>query len=81
MEWINELIQRAAIDHQYQQMLEIVKGKEAKFLNVRNSLSPEQRDIIDDYIAACEELDHILTGIAYTLGKEKEANVIFLHWK
>ena len=70
MEWMEELVQKAKWDVYYQQMLEKTKGKEAKFLKVRNSLPAEYQQSIDDYISCCEELDHILTWIAYNLGRK-----------
>ena len=70
MDWTKELIERAKTDILYQQMLAEVKTREIEFLNICQALSREQKQIIDDYIAACEELDHILAGIAYTLGRE-----------
>ena len=44
-------------DAAYQETLSRVERLEPAFLAIRESLHPEQRQILDDYIAACEALE------------------------
>lgn len=72
MLWIDEITEHARLDVWYLQCLANVKARETAFLDIRNSLPDEQRQQLDSYIAACEELEHALLPIAYRLGKEQK---------
>ena len=61
------LVDFAENDKQYQEALDRVKRLEPAFLTIRESLSPEQQQILDDYIAACEALDQCQTFLAAKL--------------
>ena len=69
-EWINELNQMAKADSWYQARLTEVNNLETTFLSFRSSLTPEQREELDNYISACEELEHALVLLAYRLGQK-----------
>ena len=68
--WKDVLTLWTAADPWYQQCLREVQALEADFLEVRAALAPAQQDTLDRYIAACEELEHALTQLAYLLGRE-----------
>ena len=68
--WKDILVLRASTDKWYQQCLQEVRALETEFLEVRATLTPEQQDALDRYIAACEELEHALTQLAYHLGQK-----------
>ena len=46
-----------------------VQSAEKVYLEVCESLSPEQKMAVEDYIAACEHLGDYLLSYAYDLGK------------
>ena len=66
----NELIAAAKVDADYQQALKEARDLEARYLEVCGSLSEEQEQVIEDYIAACEEMGDYMALIAYRLGRE-----------
>ena len=72
MNWMDELTEQAKMDMLYLQSLTRVKETEPAFLALRDSLPEEQRELLDQYIAACEELEHALAPIAYRMGKEQQ---------
>ena len=59
-EWYIELTEKAKHDPHYQQCLTEVRQLEPMFLQIRSTLPPMQRKVLDSYISACEELDHAL---------------------
>ena len=63
-EWMEYLIERAKVDPQYQSCLEEVKRMEPEFLAWRDTLEENRRNVLDDYLSACEELDHALLMVA-----------------
>ena len=67
--WDN-LIAEAKLDLDYQRGLQTVMEKEKAYLAVCSALTPEQRNAIEDYISACEELENYMTLIAYRLGRK-----------
>ena len=71
MDWEKELAVRAARDEHYQTCLKEVRELEVLFLRLRDMLSVPQRELLDRYIAACEELDHTTVCLAYQMGREK----------
>ena len=69
---LNKLIAlRANADEWYQQCLAEVKNRETAFLNIREMLAENQREQLDAYVSACEELEHSKIYIAYEIGKLK----------
>lgn len=71
-EWMDEMNCRAKTDDWYQALLEDVKAAEPAYLAIYNSLPESQQEQLGAYIAACEELEHSLTLIAYQLGLEHD---------
>ena len=70
MDWLKNLMERAAADTWYQECLSDLHAKEPAFLAIRNALPEAQREVLDAYIAACEELDFSVLQIACSSGGE-----------
>ena len=70
MDWTQELAAMAAADECYQNCLKEVQELEEMFLRLRDMLTTPQRELLDRYISACEELDHTAVRLAYQLGRE-----------
>ena len=70
MDWTQELALRASQDEHYQNCLQEVQELEELFLRLRDMLTTPQRELLDRYISACEELDHTAVRLAYQLGRE-----------
>lgn len=60
----DKLLELAKYDPVYQKCLEEVKRLEPLYLALRDSLPEMQRRVLEDYISACEELDHALLLLA-----------------
>ena len=56
-------------DKDYQQMLVELEQAEEKYLNVVAKLSAEEREIVEDYIALCEDVEYQKTHTAYKVGR------------
>ena len=67
MEWMKELLEFVQEDPEYQEKLEAVKQTEPAFLALREMLTEEQRQVLDEYLSAWEELDHELLSSAELL--------------
>ena len=63
MDWKKAMYRRVQEDPWYQTCLRRVNETEGAFLKNRNALPPEQQEQLDEYIAACEELEHSLIYI------------------
>lgn len=61
---MRELMEFAKNKPEYQQCLEEVRRLEPLYLALRDSLPEMQRRVLEDYISACEELDHALLLLA-----------------
>lgn len=72
MDWEKELAVRAVQDEYYQNCLKEVRELEPLFLSLRDMLSPPQRQLLDRYLSASEELDHAMMHLAYYLGREEQ---------
>ena len=72
MDWTQELDAMAAADECYQNCLKEVQELEELFLRLREMLSTPQRELLDRYISACEELDHAKVHLAYRMGQEEK---------
>ena len=59
-----KLLELAKEDPYYQACLEEVKRLEPVYLALRDSLPEMQKKVVEDYISACEELDHALLALA-----------------
>lgn len=57
-------------DPDYQRALQKLKKVEPEYLALSETLTPEQRDVLERYIAACEEVDDALIFLAYEDGRQ-----------
>ena len=64
------LFVRIGTDSEYQRCLTRVKELEPVYLRIREMLEPEDQRLLEDYIAACGDLDDCVTVLAYQLGNE-----------
>lgn len=67
--WTEEVTQLCLRHEWYQRCLEKAKKLEPVYEQIRENLTEEQREFLDQYIMACEEMDHIRQMLAYQLGK------------
>ena len=67
----NDLLDEAQRDEEYRWHLEAVRHAETEYLAVCETLSPDQRQAVEDYIAACEAQDDYMVTLAYRLGRRK----------
>ena len=58
------LMKLAKEDPHYQACLEEVKRLEPVYLTLRDALPEMQKKVMEEYISACEELDHALLALA-----------------
>lgn len=56
-------------DSDYQQALQKLKEVEPEYLALLETLSSQQRDVLERYIAACEAMDDPLIYLAYQIGR------------
>ena len=56
-------------DEDYQQALQQLKAAEADYLTLSETLTPENREILERYIGACEAMEDPLVYLAFVLGK------------
>lgn len=66
-DWIDLMYAKAGVDPAHQQCLAELEEWEPRFLSLRQRLSEEDRETLDMYISACEELQHHLIYIVRTL--------------
>lgn len=57
-------------DEWHRTCLEMVQQREAAYFAIRDSLPPQQQEELEDYLAACQELDASLALLAYQLGRQ-----------
>ena len=64
-----EIMKSAMKDPEFQWTQNKVQNAEKDYLEVCKSLTPEQKLVIEDYIAACEQMGDHLASADYHLGK------------
>ena len=69
-DWQDSLIRRSKLDPWVAECQALVDAMTPGYLAILACLTPGQRETLSDYIAACEEREHSLTLLAYSLGKE-----------
>ena len=68
----NQLMAKAGQDAEYQQALQRLKEVEAAYLALLETLSCSQRETLERYITACEEMDEALVFVAYQFGLQTQ---------
>ena len=66
--WVH-LVLRMEQDPDYQQALQRLKEAEPAYLALLETMTPENREILERYISACEALDDPLNFLAYQIGR------------
>ena len=56
-------------DPDYQHALQKLKDAEPDYLAIWETMTPENQEILERYIAACEALDDPLIFLAYQIGR------------
>ena len=64
-----EILKSAMQDPEYQWYRNMVRDAEKGYLEACESLSPEQKLAIEDYVAAVEHLGDYLVAFSYELGR------------
>ena len=64
-----EVMKTAMKDPEFQWTQNKLEKAEENYLEVCKSLTPEQKQVVEDYIAACEHQGDYLAVTAYHLGK------------
>jgi len=72
MDWFSRIIEKTKTDFRYQECYQALQKTEEEFLQIRDALPPEQREQLNNYISACEEMDYIMLRLAYLVGKEDQ---------
>ena len=58
-------------DPDYQQTLQRLQAAEVDYLALLETLTQENREVLERYIAACEAMDDPLIYLAYQIGKAR----------
>ena len=66
--WENEMRMLAKCDHVHKNAERDIIELEPAFHQIRDKLSEEERDALDLYISACEEINYTYIRSAYQLG-------------
>lgn len=56
-------------DREHQVLISRCRELEALYANIMETLSPEQREIIDSYFVSCSQVDFNLIRLAYQCGR------------
>ena len=64
------LAQRTRADRQYQSLLLQCTALESEYQRITDHLSPEDRAVLERYIALCEEMDYRKLCIAMDIKKD-----------
>ena len=67
--WYDEVLARVKDDPWHRECLAETARWEPQFLKIRDSLSPEDQEALDFYIAACEQLRSSFIYPAYEVGR------------
>lgn len=68
--WIKQMNELAGRDPEHMELLARVEALEPEYKRIKAALPPADQEILDDYIAACEELEYHRIFPAYQLGKQ-----------
>ena len=62
------LLANAEYNPEYQQAFQKLQGVEKEYMAFFDTLPADQKELLERYIAACEEMDEALVFAAYQLG-------------
>lgn len=63
------LQEMACKDLAYQMLFQYRAEKQKFYEQIMEKLSPEEYELVEDYIASCEDLEYRLTQLAFELGR------------
>lgn len=66
-----QIMEGAKADAVYQQLLKECRRLEPAYLAVLDKLPDADKDHLEAYISACEELEHRLAQLSYEFGKTR----------
>ena len=64
-----ELMARAGRDELYQYSRKLLEATEPDYHNIRDKLTQEEQDVLDDYIGFLEAMDDCMVWCAYEMGR------------
>ena len=67
--WTKKLLMLACKEPYHLQCVSECSALEPAYEKLRSSLSPEEQDLLDRYISACEEVQYSLIFLARQLGE------------
>ena len=65
-----ELMARAGRDKLYQHIRSLLEAREPDYHNIRDKLTQEERDTLDDYLGYIEGMDDAMIWCAYEMGRD-----------
>jgi len=68
----DELCLRCREDPWCRECSRVISDRTPAYENAVQHLTPEQRKAVEDYIAACEEMEYSRVYVAYALGREDQ---------
>ena len=71
---LNQIMTEASEDLQHQAFLSRCQELEGPYCEVMEKLSPEDREVIDNYFLACCQMQLDLLRVAYRRGKQDKYN-------
>ena len=66
--WIKDMYFLAKNDYRHKEFEKEMNELEPRFLQIREKLSEEERDVLDLYISACEHFNYTYIYAAYQMG-------------
>ena len=72
--FVEELVRRCQEDPWCQECAKEVAARTPAYEKALEDLTPRQREAVEDYIAACEELEYSRSFVAFSLGLETPRN-------
>lgn len=70
--FMDELNQRTMADPWYRECADEMQQRTAAYQAIYQTLTPQQQEDLELYIAACEEAEHAAVFVAYRLGREHQ---------
>ena len=68
--FVDELARRCLENPWCRKWSREVTNRTPAYAQALETLTPQQREAVEDYIAACEELEYSRSFVAYALGRE-----------
>lgn len=70
-EWaVHQVTEMALHDRDYRELCLLRNEQETVYISIMEKLSPEEKEQVEDYIASCENLEYMMSIMAYEFGKQ-----------